>query len=57
MAEEKLEQGIHPAEVVACLREIMGPDDLVGADTGAIGSWVGSLFPVKAGKTMVPTLI
>ena len=53
MAEEKLEEGIHPAEVIACLREIMGPDDLVGADTGAIGSWVGSLFPVKAGKTMV----
>jgi acetolactate synthase I/II/III large subunit len=31
----------------------MQPEDLVGADTGAIGSWVGSLFPVKAGKTMV----
>ncbi len=53
MAEEKLEDGIHPAEVMACLREIMGPNDLIGADTGAIGSWVGSLFPVKAGKTMV----
>jgi len=53
MAEEKLKDGIHPAEVVACLREIMGPNDLIGADTGAIGSWVGSLFSVKAGKTMV----
>ena len=38
---------------MARLREIMAPDDLIGADTGAIGSWVGSLFPVKAGKTMV----
>jgi acetolactate synthase-1/2/3 large subunit len=53
MAEEKLEDGIHPAKVVVCLRELMQPDDLIGADTGAIGSWVGSLFPVKAGKTMV----
>jgi acetolactate synthase-1/2/3 large subunit len=53
LAEQKLEDGIHPAEVVARLREIMAPDDLIGADTGAIGSWVGSLFPVKAGKTMV----
>lgn len=53
MAEQKLEDGIHPAEVVARLRELMAPNDLVGADTGAIGSWVGSLFPVKAGKTMV----
>jgi acetolactate synthase-1/2/3 large subunit len=53
MAEEKPEDGIHPAEVVACAREAMEPEDLIGADTGAIGSWVGSLFPVKAGKTMV----
>jgi acetolactate synthase-1/2/3 large subunit len=53
MAEEKLKDGIHPAEVMAGLREIMGPNDLIGADTGAIGSWVGSLFSVKAGKTMV----
>ena len=53
MAEEKLEDGIHPAKVVACMRETMKPGDLVGADTGAIGSWIGSLFPVKAGKTMV----
>jgi acetolactate synthase-1/2/3 large subunit len=53
LAEEKLEDGIHPAKVIACLREVMEPDDLIGADTGAIGSWVGSLFPVQAGKTMV----
>jgi acetolactate synthase-1/2/3 large subunit len=53
MAEEKPEDGIHPAEVVARVREVMEPEDLIGADTGAIGSWVGSLFPVKAGKTMV----
>jgi acetolactate synthase-1/2/3 large subunit len=46
MAEEKLKDGIHPAQVVACLREIMEPNDLIGADTGAIGSWVGSLFSV-----------
>ena len=35
------------------MREVMDPEDLIGADTGAIGSWIGSLFPVKAGKTMV----
>ncbi len=53
MAEEKPEDGIHPAEVVARARVVMEPEDLIGADTGAIGSWVGTLFPVKAGKTMV----
>ena len=50
MAEEKLEDGIHPAKVVACLRELMEPDDLIGADTGAIGSWIGSLFLSKQAR-------
>ena len=44
MGEQKLEDGIHPAEVVARLREIMAPDDLIGADTGAMGSWVDPSF-------------
>lgn len=52
-AEERPADGIHPADVVARLRDVMAPDDLLGADTGAIGSWGGSLFPVKAGKTFV----
>lgn len=52
-AEEKPADGIHPADIVARMREVMGPQDIVGADTGAIGSWIGTLFPVQAGKTMV----
>lgn len=52
-AEEQPADGIHPADVVARMREVMAPDDLLGADTGAIGSWGGTLFPVKAGKTFV----
>jgi acetolactate synthase-1/2/3 large subunit len=52
-AEERPADGIHPADVVARMREVLEPDDLIGADTGAIGSWGGSLFPVKAGKTFV----
>lgn len=52
-AQVKLADGIHPAAVVAAMREVMGPQDIVAADTGAIGSWIGSLFPVQAGKTMV----
>lgn len=46
-------EGIHPAEVVAAVRRAMGPNDVVGADTGAHGGWVGALFPVAAGKTMI----
>jgi acetolactate synthase-1/2/3 large subunit len=53
LAQEQPADGIHPAAVVASLREVMAPQDLIGADTGAIGSWAGSLFPVQAGKTMV----
>ncbi|HEY4135831.1 MAG TPA: thiamine pyrophosphate-binding protein [Alphaproteobacteria bacterium] len=52
-AEETPADGIHPADVVARLRKVMGPQDLLGADTGAIGSWGGALFPVEAGKTFV----
>ena len=53
LAEEKPDDGIHPAEVLARLREVMAPGDIIGADTGAHGAWVGALFPVEAGKTMV----
>jgi acetolactate synthase-1/2/3 large subunit len=31
----------------------MAPDDLIAADTGAHGGWVGALFPVKAGRSML----
>lgn len=50
---ERPADGIHPAAVVAAMREVMAPQDIVAADTGAIGSWIGSLFPVQQGKTMV----
>jgi acetolactate synthase-1/2/3 large subunit len=52
-AEERPPDGIHPADVVARMRVVMGPQDLIGADTGAIGSWGGTLFPVEAGKAFV----
>ncbi len=45
--------GVHPAEVIAAARRVMGPRDIIGADTGAHGGWVGALFPVAAGKTMI----
>ncbi|MDX1484277.1 MAG: thiamine pyrophosphate-binding protein [Alphaproteobacteria bacterium] len=53
LATERPEDGIHPAAVLAHLRDLMAPDDIIGADTGAHGAWVGALFPVEAGKTMV----
>lgn len=46
-------EGVHPADVMSALREAMAPNDIIGADTGAHGGWVGGLFPVAAGKTMV----
>jgi acetolactate synthase-1/2/3 large subunit len=39
--------------VIARLREAMAPQDLIAADTGAHGGWVGTLFPVRAGRSMV----
>ncbi len=53
LAEEKPNDGIHPAAVIASLRKAMAPEDLIAADTGAHGGWVGGLFPVKAGRSMV----
>jgi acetolactate synthase-1/2/3 large subunit len=52
-ARDQKVEGIHPAEVMTALREVMAPSDVIGADTGAHGGWVGGLFPVAAGKTMV----
>ena len=52
-AEEAPKDGIHPARILAALQRAMGPRDLIGADTGAHGGWVGALFPVAAGRTMV----
>ena len=49
----RAEDGVHPAAIAAALRKVMGPKDIIGADTGAHGGWVGGLFPVEAGKTMV----
>lgn len=46
-------EGIHQAEVIAAVRRVLGPNDVIGADTGAHGGWVGALFPVSAGKTMI----
>jgi acetolactate synthase-1/2/3 large subunit len=46
-------EGIHQAEVIAAARRVLGPIDVIGADTGAHGGWVGALFPVAAGKTMI----
>lgn len=45
--------GVHPAAVVSAVRSVLGPNDIVGADTGAHGGWVGALFPVQAGKTFI----
>jgi acetolactate synthase I/II/III large subunit len=53
LAHERPNDGIHPASVISALREVMAPDDLIAADTGAHGGWVGALFPVKAGRSMV----
>jgi acetolactate synthase-1/2/3 large subunit len=52
-ARDQKVDGIHPAEVISTLRKVMAPNDIIGADTGAHGGWVGGLFPVAAGKTMV----
>jgi acetolactate synthase-1/2/3 large subunit len=53
LAQERPNDGIHPAEVVARLRDVMAPQDLIAADTGAHGGWVGGLFPVKAGRSLI----
>ena len=50
---KRFEDGINPASIAMALRKVMGPNDIVGADTGAHGGWVGGLFPVEAGKTMI----
>lgn len=48
-----LHDGIHPAAAVAALREVMQPNDLLAADTGAIAAWAGALFPVAAGHNFI----
>jgi acetolactate synthase-1/2/3 large subunit len=53
LADERPNDGIHPADVIARLREVMAPEDLIAADTGAHGGWVGGLFPVKAGRSLI----
>lgn len=53
LATQHPSDGIHPAEVIARLREVMTPQDLLAADTGAIAAWAASLFPVPAGRSMI----
>jgi acetolactate synthase-1/2/3 large subunit len=53
LAEQRPADGIHPAEVIARLREAMAPGDLLAADTGAIAAWAGTLFPVAEGRSMI----
>jgi acetolactate synthase-1/2/3 large subunit len=44
--------GIHPAQVIQSLQRVLKPEDIIGADTGAHGGWVGALFEVAAGQSM-----
>jgi acetolactate synthase-1/2/3 large subunit len=37
---------LHPAAVLAELRDTMDPADILVADTGYMGAWTGALFPV-----------
>lgn len=53
LATTDMPDGIHPAAVVAELRKVMGPNDLLAADTGAIAAWAGALFPNGAGRTII----
>ncbi|SDX06260.1 acetolactate synthase-1/2/3 large subunit [Celeribacter indicus] len=48
-----LADGMHPAAVIAALREVMAEDDILAADTGAIAAWAGALFPIAAGHNFI----
>lgn len=37
---------LHPATVIGALREVIGPDGILVADTGFMGAWTGALFEV-----------
>jgi acetolactate synthase-1/2/3 large subunit len=50
MADEEPSDGIHPARVVAALRDVLAPDDVIVADTGYMAAWTSALFPVTAGR-------
>jgi acetolactate synthase-1/2/3 large subunit len=39
---------IHPATVIAALREALAPTDILVTDTGYMGAWAGALYPVTA---------
>jgi acetolactate synthase-1/2/3 large subunit len=45
--------GIHPARVIEDLRARVAPNDQLVVDTGAVGAWAGTLFPVAAGNPLV----
>jgi acetolactate synthase I/II/III large subunit len=53
MAEEEPSDGIHPARVVAAVRDVLGPADVVVADTGYMAAWAAVVFPVQAGRTLL----
>lgn len=53
LAEREMSDGIHPAYVMAKLRGVLRPGDLLAADTGAIAAWAGTLFPVGAGRSLL----
>jgi acetolactate synthase I/II/III large subunit len=39
---------IHPAAVIAALRQQLEPTDVLVTDTGYMGAWAGALYPVTA---------
>lgn len=53
LVQENPEDGIHPAVALAELHKLMGDDDLLAADTGAICAWGATLFDVPAGRTFM----
>jgi acetolactate synthase-1/2/3 large subunit len=48
-------EGFAPAAVVAALRKILGPTDLVVADTGHMAAWTAALYDVEAGVNHLRT--
>lgn len=45
---------LKPQKVIKCLRELLGENDVVVADTGYMGAWTGALFDVlSAGRNYI----
>jgi acetolactate synthase-1/2/3 large subunit len=47
--------GVTPAAVVAALRKVLGPTDLIVADTGHMAAWTSALYDAAAGVNHVRT--